>query len=92
MFLNAKQCDKNNHSFNTYVGWLDYTEGPKIYGLDSESSALGGISPSHTRNDDSILNASKMNEHPHPIFWHTVLIPNVAAGAILHKQATMNLK
>lgn len=87
MFLNAKQCDKNNHSFNTYVGWLDYTEGTTIYGLDSESLALGGISPSHTRNDDSIL-----NEHPHPIFWHTVLIPNVATGAILHKRATMNLK
>lgn len=42
--------------------------GANIYGLDSESLALGGISPSHTRNDDSILNASKMNEHPHPIF------------------------
>lgn len=41
--------------------------GPKIY-LDSESLALGGISLSHTRNDDSILNASKMNEHPRPIF------------------------
>lgn len=67
LFLNAKQCDKNNNSFNTYVGWLDYTMGPKIY-LDSESLALGGISLSHTRNDDSILNASKVNEHPRPIF------------------------
>lgn len=47
---------------------------------DRESLLIGGISQSHTRNDDSILNASKMNEHPHPIFWHAVRIPNVATG------------
>lgn len=42
--------------------------GAKIYGLDGESLALGGISPSNTRNDDSILNGSKMNGHPTQYF------------------------
>lgn len=49
-------------------GWITPRGQKLMVLLDSESLALGGISPSHTRNDDSILNASKMNEQPHPIF------------------------
>lgn len=56
------------HLILMWDGWITPRGQKLMVLLDSESLALGGISPSHTRNDDSILNASKMNEHPHPIF------------------------